>query len=198
MSQAAGSSTGPPRRGSSRSRALATGVLRLVGWRVTGDFPAPPRAMVIVAPHTSNWDFPVCMLAMLAIGLRINWIGKHSLFFFPAKYILRWLGGEPVDRRVHEGKVQQAIDRLQAAPALYLGIAPEGTRKRVEAWKTGFWQVADGASVPIIPVALDWGRRELRIMDAVETTGVQAADIAAIRKMFQPDMARRPENFAGA
>jgi 1-acyl-sn-glycerol-3-phosphate acyltransferase len=191
-------SPGPPRRGTPRSRAIATRVLALFGWRVAGPFPTAPRAVVIVAPHTSNWDFPVSMTAMLALGLRIDFFAKHSLFFFPARYVLRWLGAKPVDRQVRSGTVRHSIERLASEPELYVGIAPEGTRKRVEAWKTGFWQVADGAGVPIIPVALDWGRRELRIMDAVETTGDQAADIAAIQKMFQPEMARRPENFAGA
>ena len=196
MSASAGHHAGPPRRGSPRSRALATRVLRLFGWRVTGDLPTPPRAVVIVAPHTSNWDFPVCMLAMLAIGFRITWFGKHTLFFFPARYILHWLGGEPVDRRVHAGRVRHAIERLTQADALYLGIAPEGTRRRVERWKTGFWRIADGAGVPILPVALDWGTREVRILPAFTTTGDMTADVATLGQRFRPDMARRPGQFA--
>jgi 1-acyl-sn-glycerol-3-phosphate acyltransferase len=169
----------------------------MFGWRVTGDLPTVPRAVLIVAPHTSNWDFPVCMMAMLSIGYRINFIAKHSIFFFPANHVLNWLGGEPVDRRVTSGRVQHAIDRLRQSGALYIGIAPEGTRKRVETWRSGFWRIADGAGVPIIPVALDWGRREVRIMSPFETTGREADDIAAIRQMYRPEMARKPENFGG-
>jgi 1-acyl-sn-glycerol-3-phosphate acyltransferase len=171
-------------------------VFATLGWRVTGELPTPPRAVVIVAPHTSNWDFPVCMLAMLALGLQIQFIAKHSIFFFPARYVLRWLGAEPVDRRVHAGTVSQAIEQFRASEARYLGIAPEGTRRRVDRWKTGFWRIADGAGVPIIPVALDWGRREVRILTAFTTTGDREADLAILRGMFRPEMARRPEHFA--
>lgn len=196
MSDPAGEPAGPPRRGNARSRALAAWVFATLGWRVTGKLPTMPRAVVIVAPHTSNWDFPVCMLAMLALGLRIQFIAKHSIFFFPARYVLRWLGAEPVDRRVHAGTVSQAIEHFRASEARYLGIAPEGTRRRVDRWKTGFWRIADGAGVPIIPVALDWKTRELQIMPLVMPTGDQAADIATVRSMFRPEMARRPEHFA--
>lgn len=186
---------GPPRRGSERSRRAASRLLAWFGWRVTGEFPVAPRAVLIVAPHTSNWDFFLCMPAMFAAGLRITWIGKHTLFFFPAAAILRWLGGEPVDRRVRADTVQHAIGRFAAQRQFYLGIAPEGTRRRVEEWKTGFWHIAHGAGVPIIPVALDYAAREIRITAAVTTTGDEAADVAAIRARYRRSMARRPERF---
>lgn len=189
---------GPPRRGSERSRRAASRLLGWFGWRVTGMFPAAPRAVLIVAPHTSNWDFFVCMAAMFAAGLRITWIGKHTLFVFPVSAMLRWLGGEPIDRRVRADRVQQAIERFGSRQQFYLGIAPEGTRKRVDAWKTGFWHIAHGAGVPIIPVALDYAAREIRITPAFTTTDDEAADVAAIRARYRGTMARRPERFAEA
>jgi 1-acyl-sn-glycerol-3-phosphate acyltransferase len=173
-----------------------TRVLGWFGWRVTGEFPTAPKAVLIVAPHTSNWDFWLCMPAMFAAGLRITWIAKHTLFFFPAAPILRWLGGEPVDRRVRADTVQQAIDRFGAREQFYLGIAPEGTRKRVDAWKTGFWHIARGAGVPIIPIALDWSTREIRITAAFQPTADEVADLAVLRGRFAAAMARRPARFA--
>lgn len=188
--------SGPPRRGNPRSRARASRLLGWFGWSVTGDLPDAPRAVLILAPHTSNWDFPICMLAMLAVGLRITWIAKHTLFVWPARPILQWLGGEPVDRRVHAGRVQHAIARIRAADAFYLGIAPEGTRRRVAHWKTGFWRIADGAGVPIIPVALDWSARQVRIMPTFHPSGDVDADLRALRGTFHAGMARHPEDFA--
>lgn len=171
-------------------------MLGLFGWRVTGEFPTAPKAVLIVAPHTSNLDFFVCMAAMFAAGLRITWIAKHTLFFFPAAPILCWLGGEPVDRRVRSDTVQHAVARFSEHERFYLGIAPEGTRRRVAEWKTGFWHVARGAAVPIIPVALDYGTREVRITAAFDPTGDEAADLLAIRARYRSAMARHPARFA--
>src|SRR5688572_731634 len=100
---------GPPRRGHRLSRSLATGLMRLVGWRVEGRLPDEPRFVVTVVPHTSNWDFLVSIGAMFAVGLRLSWLGKHSIFRWPAAPVLRWLGGEPIDRSVSGGTVSQAI-----------------------------------------------------------------------------------------
>ena len=108
---------GYPRRGSALGQRLAQGLLRLAGWRVEGLPPELPRFVLIVAPHTSNWDFPVCVLAMFAVRLHISWLGKHSLFRFPVTGLLRWLGGEPVQRGVAQGLVEQAIDRMKSLGA---------------------------------------------------------------------------------
>jgi 1-acyl-sn-glycerol-3-phosphate acyltransferase len=110
----------PPCRGAPWSRDIAQRTLALFGWRVTGELPTAPRFVLIVAPHTSNWDFPLCMLTMFATGLRVNWLGKHSLFFFPAAPILRWLGGEPIDRSIRAGTVGQSR-RTVTVPVAWLG-----------------------------------------------------------------------------
>ena len=186
---------GPPRRGAPWSRALATRVLRLLGWRVTGTMPTAPRFVLIVAPHTSNWDFPLAMLTIFATGLRINWLGKHSIFFFPAAPILRWLGGEPIDRTVRAGTVEQSIARFARSEQYILGISPEGTRRAAPEWRTGFHRIAVGAGVPIVPAALDYRRKVIEFMPEVVPTNDVTADIATYRRLFTAGMARRPSQF---
>ncbi|HSB55067.1 MAG TPA: lysophospholipid acyltransferase family protein, partial [Gemmatimonadales bacterium] len=186
---------GCPRRGGPLTQWLGRTLLRLGGWRVEGRLPDEPRFVLIVAPHTSNWDFILGLLAMFTIGIRLSWLGKHSIFRFPIVGLLRWLGGEPVDRRVHHGIVEAAIDRFRSRRQWVLGIAPEGTRKRVEQWKTGFYLIAVGADVPILPVAFDYSRRVVDLGTLFRPTGDQEADIPAIRARYRKEMARHPENF---
>lgn len=186
---------GCPRRGNRFSRWLGRSLLRLGGWHVERQLPDEPRFVLIVAPHTSNWDFIIGVLAMLAVGIRLNWLGKHTVFRFPIAGILRWLGGEPVDRRTHHGLVEAHIHGFQTRPQWVLAIAPEGTRKRVEHWKTGFYQIAAGAGVPILTVAFDYPRRVVDLGTLFRPTGDQEADMRAIRGRYRKEMARRPENF---
>jgi len=169
--------------------------MRLAGWRVEGRLPNEPRFVVAVAPHTSNWDFLICVAAMFAVGLRLSWLGKHSLFRWPAAPVLHWLGGEPIDRSVPGGIVTQAIQRFAANQQFALGIAPEGTRSRVTRWKTGFHRIAKGAGVPIMPVYLDYGRRRVTLGELLGPTNDAAADADRIRAMCRKDMARYPDQF---
>jgi 1-acyl-sn-glycerol-3-phosphate acyltransferase len=190
------SAPGCPRRGTAFSRALGRRLLQLGGWGVAGQLPDQPRFVLIVAPHTSNWDFIIGVLAMLAVGIRLNWLGKHTVFRFPIAGILRWLGGEPVDRSTHHGLVEAHIDRFRTRPHWVLAIAPEGTRKRVEQWKTGFYRIAVGAGVPILPVAMDYSRRVVDLGTLYWPTGDQDTDIRTIRGRYRKEMARHPEAFA--
>lgn len=157
--------------------------------------PTAPKFVLMVAPHTSNWDFPLAMLTIFATGLRINWLGKHSIFFFPAAPILRWLGGEPIDRSVRAGTVDQSIARFARSEQYILGISPEGTRRAAPEWRTGFHRVAIGAGVPIVPAALDYSRKEIVFMPAVVPTDDTLGDIAALRRLFTAGMAKRPTQF---
>lgn len=161
-----------------------------------GTLPEVPRFVLIVAPHTSNWDFPIGVFAMFTVGLRLTWLGKHTLFRFPVRGLLRWLGGEPVDRSAPLGVVGAAIGRFRERPQWVLAITPEGTRRRIAQWKSGFHRVARGAGVPILPVAIDYSRRAIVIGTLFEPTDDQAADIAALRRRFTAVMARYPEQFA--
>jgi 1-acyl-sn-glycerol-3-phosphate acyltransferase len=156
----------------------------VLGWRVEGDMPNRPKFVLIVAPHTSNWDFPVGMSAKLALGLAAAWVGKHTIFRWPFGGLLRSVGGIPVDRSASNDVVQQMVAEFARRERMVFALAPEGTRKKVERWKTGFYHIARGAGVPIVPVALDWGVKAIRIMPAFETTGNADADIAALRLMF--------------
>lgn len=173
--------------------------LRLFGWRVTGQVPAAPRFVAIVAPHTSNWDFVVGVFVMFALDLRIVWLGKESLFAIPLLgTLLRALGGRPVRRDAREGVVRHVAEMLRGEPRFILALAPEGTRKRVREWRTGFYRIAESAGVPIVPVWLDWKRREAGIGAPTRATGALARDVAILKRLYRPEMARYPANYGVA
>ena len=187
---------GCPRRGTPSSRALANQLLALVGWRVVGSLPNEPRFVLIVAPHTSNWDFGLCIMAMFAIGLRLHWLGKHTIFFWPATPILRWLGGEPIDRGAALGTVDTAIERFGREQQWVLGLSPEGTRRKTDAWKSGFYRIAVGAGVPILPVAVDYRRRAVVLGTLTWPSADLDTGVAALRAHFRHEMARHPTKFS--
>jgi len=173
-----------PRRGSWLLRQLARVVLRAWGWRFEGDLPNVAKAVAIVAPHTSNWDFVLGLLGVFAVGVRVSWLGKHTLFKAPFRGLLRWLGGIPIDRRSSSGAVEQIVARFRDSEALLLGLSPEGTRKAVARWHTGFWHIAAGAGCPIVPIAFDWGPRAIRFGSPVQPSGDMAADFAELERFF--------------
>ncbi len=187
-----------PRRGNRTTRSLGRLVLHWLGWRIEGDVPDVPRCVAIVAPHTSNWDFVIGIAALLALGLRGCWLGKHSVFRPSLRRLLRWAGGIPVDRGNPEGVVEQAVASLREVDPFFLALAPEGTRKRVERWKTGFHRIAQGAGVPIWPVSLDYRSRVFRLHPLFPPTGDIEADVARLRQLYTPAMARHPENYGDA
>jgi len=171
--------------------------LRLMGWRIAGALPPLPRYILIVAPHTSNWDFFVGLAAKFALGLRAQWLGKHTLFRGPVGWILRALGGIPVDRSRPDGVIEGVLRGLERAPTFVLAIAPEGTRKFIDHWKTGFHRIAAAARVPVVPVTFDWSTRTIGLTEPpFEVTGDAAADISHLRSLYRKSMARRPEYFA--
>jgi 1-acyl-sn-glycerol-3-phosphate acyltransferase len=181
-----------PRRGNGLSRALGAGLLRVFGWRIEGTLPDEPRLLGIGAPHTSNWDFVFSIAAMLALGLRANWIGKHTLFRWPLGGLMRWLGGIPVDRTRSRGFVEQVVGMFNSRDALLLGIAPEGTRKKVDRWKTGFYHIAHGAGVPILPIYWDYGRKVLGFGPPITPTGDLKADLERIYAFYARIHGRHP------
>lgn len=149
-----------PRRGNRFSRWVGRLGLKLLGgWQIRGELPALRQAIIPVAPHTSNWDFFVGVFVMLALGLRLSFFGKHTIFRFPVNGLLRWLGGIPVDRSAAAGVVGQMVNEFARRDQLILALAPEGTRKKVSEWKTGFLHIAHQTQVPVIPVAMDFSRR---------------------------------------
>ena len=185
-----------PARGNAISRAIGRGAMSVNGWKFEGAMPNEPRFVVIVAPHTSNWDFPLGVAALFSLGFRVSFLGKHTLFKWPLGMFMRWLGGVPVDRSVSRDRVTEAIGAFRSSEKLVLAIAPEGTRKRVTEWKTGFYHVALGAGVPIVTVAFDYGRKTVRIGPPFRPSGERDADIAELKDFYRGIVARRPENFA--
>lgn len=184
-----------PQRRNPVLRSLGRFYLRSSGWRIRGRIPTEPKFVAIVAPHTSNWDFVVCVAAMFALRLRIQWFGKDSLFRWPFGWLLRALGGLPVRRDTAKGVVSEMADAIRAQPRFILALAPEGTRRHVDEWRTGFYHIAEQAGVPIVPVALDWGQREIAIGDPVRTAGDPAGEITRLRARYRVEMALHPEGF---
>jgi 1-acyl-sn-glycerol-3-phosphate acyltransferase len=181
--------------GTAASRLLGRAALSILRWRVEGAVPDVPRCVIIVAPHTSNWDFVVGMATMLALGLRVHYLGKHTLFRGVFGRLMRWSGGIPVDREAPEGVTERAVTMMREAESLFLGLAPEGTRRKVEHWKTGFHRIALGAGVPIFPVALDYRSRTVRLLPLFVPSEDAAADVGRLRSFYAPAMARHPESF---
>jgi 1-acyl-sn-glycerol-3-phosphate acyltransferase len=156
-----------------------------MGWRFEGEMPDLPKFVVIVAPHTSNWDFVIGLAVKWALGLDVRWLGKRSLFIPPLGWFMRGIGGVPVDRTQRHNMVEQSVRAFATREQFLLVIAPEGTRTRVDAWRSGFWHVAQQAGVPICCVAFDWGRMIVRLGPtsmASETDA--AAGIARIRSYY--------------
>lgn len=184
-----------PRRGNGTLRLVGRLAMRLTGWRFEGALPDVPRVVIAVAPHTSNWDFPVGVMAMFALDLRIHWLGKHTIFAWPVGPVLRAIGGEPVNRAAPGGIVGEAAAKVRAADRYILALSTEGTRRRLAEWKTGFHRIAREAGVPILPVRLDWSRKVIGLGAPFQPTADVAGDVRLLRTQFRASMARIPANY---
>src|SRR5262245_43032489 len=162
-------------------------------WRVSGALPAVPKAVIIAAPHTSNWDLPHMLAAAFVLGIWPVWLGKRELFRWPFGGFMRWLGGLPVDRSRSTDIVQQAVDRFAALETLYLVVPPSGTRKRAPGWRSGFYHVARGADVPVVCSFLDYGRRVAGIGFVFTPSGDIPADMDRVRKFYDGVRGKYPE-----
>ncbi|MEP6495426.1 MAG: lysophospholipid acyltransferase family protein [bacterium] len=172
-----------PRRGGPATRAIGRLALRVLGWQIEGEFPDRPKMVAIVAPHRSNWDFVVGIAAKFALGLDASWLGKHTLFRGPWGRLFKRWGGIPVDRRAAHDTVAAVIETFASRDRLLLAITPEGTRKPGGSWKSGFWHIARGARVPILPVAFDWEHRTVRILPPIEPRDLDG-DLRSIIAMY--------------
>ena len=186
-----------PARGNAFSAWLGRTAFALAGWHFEGALPDRPKFVVIVAPHTSNADFFVGVAALFSLGLRLSFLGKDSIFRGPMGPIMRWLGGIAVDRSVSKDRVSDSIAAFNSRDQLVMGVTPEGTRKRVPHWKTGFYHVAHGAGVPIVPVAFDYAKKAVIFGNPFTPTGDADGDIAQLHQFYAGVTAKRPENFAG-
>ena len=168
------------------ARWLGRTILRLGGWKMVGAFPDLPKAVLIGAPHSSNWDGVWGFAAKLALGLDIHILGKHQLFWWPLGPLLRRLGVIAVDRSAAHGVVEQAATLIVEAGQFWFGLAPEGTRRLVPRWKTGFWKIAKAANVPVVPAYFHYPDRIIGIGPAFELGEDMAADVARIRAWYRP------------
>lgn len=180
-----------PRRGGVLRAAIGRTLLRLTGWRIRNALPDYPKLVIIVAPHSSNWDFVLGISVVFAMRLDARWVGKAELFRGPLGPFMRWLGGLPVDRHHPKGFVDQVVTQFAGTERLLLAMAPEGTRKPVQHWKSGFYRIALGAGVPIVPAFLDNAKREVGFSAPFWPTGDAEADLAALRALYAPIPRRR-------
>ncbi len=177
---------------------LAWLTLKVLGWKVEGRPPKCSRYVLIGAPHTSNWDFVLTISASLILGVRINWLGKVSLFCGPLRPIMCWLGGIPVNRERRNGIVGQTVSAFRSNRRLIITLAPEGTRSHVTRWKTGFYHIAREANVPIVLGYLDFKRKTVGIGPSFRPTGDLERDMAAIQHFYHDITGKHPEKFCEA
>jgi 1-acyl-sn-glycerol-3-phosphate acyltransferase len=180
-----------PRTGSGLSAWIGRSVLSLLGWRVEGAIPPRPKMVLIVAPHSSAWDFVIGLAAKLALRLDSAYLAKASLFRWPLSVLLRRTGGIPVDRRAHGDLVRRMAELFAERERMLLTLAPEGTRQRVSEWKTGFYRIAEAAGVPVLPVALDYGAKAVSFGPLLLPTGDLESETARLRAFFEDKRRKR-------
>ena len=185
------SGIGPPRI---RKIQALLGILFLAitGWKVAGSVPDIPKFVLVLAPHTSNWDLPFILAVMYGLGLKINWFGKKELFSWPVGGVFKWLGGIPIDRSSRHNVVQQTAQTMLEREQIVIGIAPEGTRSQSRHWSTGFYYIASLAQVPIVFGYLDYARKVGGLGPMMHATSNIEADMKMIREFYSGITAKYP------
>jgi 1-acyl-sn-glycerol-3-phosphate acyltransferase len=174
---------------------IARWFLNRNGWRIEGQVPKDRRFVLIAAPHTSNWDLPYLLAFAAMFDLKVSWLAKHSLFFPPMGWILRALGGVPVVRHENNNVVDDMVEVFSNHRDLVLVVPTEGTRARTEFWRSGFYHIAMGAGVPIVPSYLDFGNKRGGFAQALIPTGNLAADMDHFRAIYADKTGKFPEMF---
>ena len=168
----------------------------ILGLKLVGYFPKDLKKYVIIAaPHTSWQDFPIGILARNSSGIKINFIGKDSLFKGPFGFVFRSLGGTPVDRSQNNNLVDAIVDVFNSKEEFRLALSPEGTRKKVERWKTGFYYIAKGAKVPIVMATLDFGKKQVKISEPYHPTDDIEKDFEYFKSFYKGVLGKKPEQF---
>ena len=186
-----------PRRGNKIAPLIASTMLKASGWTTVGEIPNISQAVVLALPHTSNVDGVYAIPSLFALDLQISIMGKHTLFKIPVlAQLLRWMGIIPIDRSNKGSVLQSSIDKFKTGDPLFLGLSPEGTRQYTESWKTGFYYLALGAGVPILPVAMDYNTKEIRFMSLVYPSGDIDADLPKIYEQYEGVIPRHPERLS--
>lgn len=168
--------------------------LNLIGWKIGSRLdPAIKKCVLVAAPHTSNYDYPIALATLYACGVRVRFLGKNSLFKFPLGILMRATGGIPVDRSKHTNMVEAMIKMFEQHESLILMIPAEGTRSYVKEWKSGFYHTAMGAKVPIVMGYLDYGKKVAGFGDLFYPTGDYQKDLNEIQNFYRQFTARHPE-----
>lgn len=175
-----------PQLAPSRGAALSRFVYARCGWRFEGQLPDVPKLVAIVAPHSSAWDVVWGLLAKIGLRLEVRFIGKRETFFWPLGPLLRGFGGIPIDRARAQNVVGEITQLFATHERLWFALAPEGTRKKVQEWKSGFWRIARAANVPILPVYFHYPRKTIGFGPLIQPTDDLAADMARIREFYKP------------
>lgn len=173
-------------RGQRLPRALGRLLVACSRWRVVGEFPDIQRFVAIAAPHSSNWDGIFGISAAYAMGMRATWMGKNSLFRFGLRRLMQGLGGIEIDRSNPRGAVGQMVEMFRSGEKLWLFLAPEGTRKPVRKWRTGFWHIAQEAHVPILLLHVDFSERCIAIGSLFHPTGDKERDLQFLYDYYRP------------
>lgn len=178
-------------------RVISVGFLRLTGWTVEGALPpGGSKAVLIAAPHTSNWDLPYTLMVAFALRLNIYWMGKEQIFRPPFRGLMMWLGGIPVRRESANNLVAASVEAINAADGpLQLVVPPEGTRSKARYWKTGFYYIAVGAKVPIVMAYMDYHRKVSGLGPVFVPTGDVEADMASIKAFYAPFKGKNAGQF---
>ena len=173
-------------------------VLSIFGWRVKGsiseDF-SNQKLVVIVAPHTSNWDGIFGVATVAGLDAKITFIGKHTAFRYGLGAFLRYMGGIPVDRSKPGGIINNAINQMKNINGALIAMSPEGTRSKVKEWKTGFLRIAKELNTNIIPASLDFAKKEILLGDTFTPSGNNEKDIADLKKYYSEFVPKHPERY---
>jgi 1-acyl-sn-glycerol-3-phosphate acyltransferase len=172
-------------------------VLGLFGWRAVGKVPKDIRKYIIIAaPHTSYWDFPMFLLVVFALRLNLNVFIKHTLFIGPIGWFLSYCGGVPIDRRAAGARVRQTVQEFENNDDMVLLITPEGTRSAQTNWKTGFYHIASEANVPVAVAFVDTAARRSGIDHFITPSGDIDKQMAEIKAFYDTKRGVKPQNYA--
>tara|TARA_B100001059_G_C17790471_1_gene559831 strand:+ start:1168 stop:1770 length:603 start_codon:yes stop_codon:yes gene_type:complete len=177
---------------------LGRSLLSVLGWKVLGEIGEEhtnKNLVVIVAPHTSNWDGILGVAAIAGLDARISFLGKDAAFKYGLGAFLKYMGGIPIDRSNPRGVINDAIEKIKKMPGTLLGVAPEGTRSKVEAWKTGFLRIAEGIDAKIIPASIDFATKEILLGKVFVPSGDNKKDISDLQDYYKVFTARHPEKY---
>jgi 1-acyl-sn-glycerol-3-phosphate acyltransferase len=169
-------------------------ILKILGWKVINELPDDKKYMLIAAPHTSNWDFPLGLLVKFSEKVKLNYLGKGALFDSPFGWFFRALGGIPVYRKKRLNMVDQMVQAFNERDEMILAMSPEGTRSYLDYWKSGFYHIAHKAGVPIAMGTLDFGNKQVRLGNSFMPTGDIQEDMKIIRAFFEGVKGKKPEN----